>query len=112
MFINIGPLVIAYFYILYLQGSDIETLGAEAAVEYEAELLDPGEDADLQDAQVSTSDGKNTWIITFTSINSDHDFIFFLFTSFSLCSLLSLTVCILLFNTFKYLFKKTDISFD
>ncbi|XP_047436831.1 cell cycle progression protein 1 isoform X2 [Mugil cephalus] len=39
------------------EGSDIETLGSEAAVEYEAELLErpPEEDKDLHDAQASTS---------------------------------------------------------
>lgn len=47
--------------LLCLQGSDIETLGSEAAVEYVAELLErpPVEEAGLQDTQSSASGGKN-----------------------------------------------------
>lgn len=46
---------------LCLQGSDIETLGSEAAVEYGAELLEhpPVEEAELQDTQASAPGGKH-----------------------------------------------------
>lgn len=47
--------------LLCLQGSDIETLGSEAAaVEYGAELLEhpPVGETELQDTQASTSTGK------------------------------------------------------
>lgn len=46
--------------LLYLQGSDIETLGSEAAVEYGAELLEhpPVGETKLQDTQASASTGK------------------------------------------------------
>lgn len=47
--------------LLCLQGSDIETLGSEAAVEYGAELLErsPVEETKLQNTQASASAGKN-----------------------------------------------------
>lgn len=47
--------------LLCLQGSDIETLGSEVAVEYGAELLErpPVEETKLQDTQASASAGKN-----------------------------------------------------
>lgn len=49
--------------LLGLQGSDIETLGPEASVEYGAELEHPpvGE-TPLQDIQASTSAGRNPFI--------------------------------------------------
>lgn len=44
-----------------LKGSDIETLGSEAAVEYGGELFErpPVEETKLQDIKASASAGKN-----------------------------------------------------
>lgn len=51
-----------------LQGSDIETLGAEAAVECGRELLEhlPVGETKLQEAQASTSTGKNPLFLGLT----------------------------------------------
>lgn len=48
-------------FVLRLQGSDIETLGCEAAVEYAAELLERPlvEESEVQDVQASASAGKD-----------------------------------------------------
>ena len=50
---------------LCLQGSDIETLGSEAVVEYGAELLERPlvEETKLQDTKAAASAGKNPHII-------------------------------------------------
>lgn len=52
-----------YIHICF-QGSDIETLGSEAAVEYPAELVErPLEEATpVQDTQASASAGRNSQI--------------------------------------------------
>lgn len=52
-------------HLLWLQGSDIETLGSEATVEYGTELLErpPLEKAELQDTQASASGGPDFYII-------------------------------------------------
>lgn len=49
------------YLLLCLQGSDIETLGSEATVEYAAELLErpPVVEAGRQDTQASASSGEN-----------------------------------------------------
>lgn len=54
--------------LLCFQGSDIETLGTEAAVECGAELLEhlPVGEIKLQDAQASTSTGKNPLFLGLT----------------------------------------------
>lgn len=56
--------------LLDLQGSDIETLGSEASVEYGAELLEhpPVGETQLQDIQASASAGKNPFF-RFTNEN-------------------------------------------
>lgn len=48
--------------LMCLQGSDIETLGSDVAVEYGAELIErpPVEEAELQNTQASASAGKCT----------------------------------------------------
>ena len=53
--------------LLCLQGSDIETLGSETAVEYGSELLErpPVEEAEPQGEQASASTGKNPPICFF-----------------------------------------------
>lgn len=53
--------------LLDLQGSDIETLGSEASVEYGAELLEhpPVGETQLQDIQASASAGKDPFFFFF-----------------------------------------------
>lgn len=59
--------------LLCLQGSDIETLGSEAAVEYGAELLErsPVEETKLQNTQASASAGKNPHKFFWSWFNSN-----------------------------------------
>lgn len=56
--------------LLDLQGSDIETLGSEASVEYGAELLEhpPVGETQLQDIQASASAGKDPFFFFFLGL--------------------------------------------
>lgn len=51
--------------LMCLKGSDIETLGSEAVVEYRGELFErlPADETKLQDIKPSASAGKNLKVI-------------------------------------------------
>lgn len=74
--------------LLCLQGSDIETLGSEAAVEYGSELLEhpPVEEAELQGEQASASNGRNPPIIIFLSELNNSICILFLINIYNIFS--------------------------
>lgn len=59
--------------LLCLQGSDIETLGLEAVVEYGADLLErhPVVEAELQDTPAAASGHKNPQITLFSLMVAD-----------------------------------------